>query len=224
MIPLLSICGLKKRFGERILLDIPALTIEQSSAYLLTGMNGSGKTTLLRVLCGLESAEIAQVKFLGQPVRLSPYPRMLRDAIVYVHQHPILFSSSVEENIAYGLQIRGLPAKSIAHQVKEVMEWAGVDHLRTSKPSTLSGGERQRVALARAKILKPRLLLLDEPTSNLDDAAKEQVIRLIPALIQEGGTILLVSHDHHLIDLPNVTWMTLRNGEIEFPPKNGLCA
>ncbi|RJX30240.1 MAG: ATP-binding cassette domain-containing protein [Oxalobacter sp.] len=217
MTSLLSIHGLKKRFDERVLLDIPALTLELGSAYLLTGVNGSGKTTLLRILAGLEPAEIAASAFHGQSISLSPYPKELRDAIVYVHQQPVLFSTSLEKNIGYGLRARGVGNAEIKKQVGEAMAWAGVAHLRDHDPATLSGGEKQRIALARAKVLKPRLLLLDEPTANLDEAAKAQVAALIPAFVQEGGSILIVSHDHQLIDLPNITWMTLKEGNILFP-------
>lgn len=220
MTPLLSISGLKKRFGERLLLDIPEFTLMTASAYLLTGINGSGKTTLLRILAGLEPAEIGRVDFFGQQVSMTPYTKMLRDAIVYVHQHPVLFSTSVEKNVGYGLRSRGVDPNFIARQVDEAMEWAGVAHLRRSKPSTLSGGEKQRVALARAKVLKPRLLLLDEPTSSLDESAKEQVDALIPAFVSEGGSILAVSHDHHLAGLPDVTRMELKDGRIGYPSQS----
>ncbi len=217
MTSLFSIRGLKKRFDERLVLDIPELTLMPASAYLLTGANGSGKTTLLRILSGLEKAEIAEATYLGQGVTFSPYPKLLRDAIVYVHQQPVLFSTSLEKNIGYGLRVRGVDKTAIQKQVEDAMAWAGVTHLRDHDPTTLSGGEKQRVALARAKVLKPKLLLLDEPTANLDDAAKAQVAALIPAFIQEGGSILIVSHDHQLIDLPNVSWMELKGGKITFP-------
>lgn len=217
MTPLLSLHGLKKRFGERLVLDIPEFTLKPARAYLLTGANGSGKTTLLRILAGLEQGEIARAEFAGRSVSLSPYPKEMRDAIVYVHQHPVLFSTSVENNIGYGLRVRGTDSKSIARQVKEAMEWAGVTHLRRQKPSTLSGGEKQRVALARAKVLNPRLLLLDEPTANLDGAARDQVAALIPAFVNEGGSLLIVSHDLNLIDLPDVIRMDLKDGRIGYP-------
>lgn len=217
MTPLLSIRGLKKRFDERLILDIPELVLMPASAYLLTGVNGSGKTTLLRILSGLERAEITEATYLSQPVKLSPYPKLLRNAIVYVHQQPILFSTSLEKNIGYGLQLRGMDKAAIQKEVGDAMAWAGVSHLRNHDPATLSGGEKQRVALARAKVLKPKLLLLDEPTANLDEAAKAQVAALIPSLVQEGGSILIVSHDHQLIDIPHINWMALKDGKISFP-------
>jgi tungstate transport system ATP-binding protein len=101
-------------------------------------------------------------------------------------------------------------------EVAQAMAWAGVEHLRGSDPSSLSGGEKQRVALARAKVLKPKLLLLDEPTANLDGAAREQVIALIPTLIATGSSVVMACHDPDLIGLPGVHRMKLRDGRIEY--------
>jgi tungstate transport system ATP-binding protein len=212
---LLSIRRLRKRFAERQLFDIDTLTIDAASAYVLTGLNGTGKSTLLRVLAGLEPAEIGDTAFLGKPVALRPYPRVLRDAIVYVHQHPIMFSTSIAGNIGYGLAMRGVAKAEAAQRIEQAMDWAGLTHLRHSKPHTLSGGEKQRVALARAKVLLPKLLLLDEPTANLDGPAREQVIRLIPSLIQSGSSVIMACHDRDLIALPGVQRLKLRDGRMQ---------
>lgn len=215
MTPLLVLHQLRKRYGERLLFEIEQLTILQASAYVLTGLNGTGKSTLLRILAGLETAEVGQVSFCGEPVRLSPYPRAMRDTVVYVHQHPVMFSTSVAGNIGYGLAARGMRRKEIAPRVEEAMQWAGVTHLRDSNPLTLSGGEKQRIALARAKVLEPKLLLLDEPTANLDGAAREQVIALIPSLTQAGGSVIMACHDRDLIALPGVQRLKLRDGRLQ---------
>jgi tungstate transport system ATP-binding protein len=94
------------------------------------------------------------------------------------------------------------------------MVWAGVAHLRDANPASLSGGEKQRIALARAKVLAPKLLLLDEPTANLDGAAREQVIALIPALLEAGTTVVIACHDRDLIGLPGVRRLKLRDGDL----------
>jgi tungstate transport system ATP-binding protein len=214
MTALLSLHGLRKRFGQRVLIDIDALTIEPSTAYVLTGANGAGKSTLLRILSGLEPAEVESASFMGQAVRLSPYPTAMRDAIVYVHQHPIMFSGSIAANIAYGLKARGMHGTEIDERVEQAIAWAGVGHLRDHRASNLSGGEKQRVALARAKVLMPKLLLLDEPTSNLDGAAREQVIALIPSLIASGTSVVMACHDRELIGLPGVQRFKLRDGHL----------
>lgn len=217
---LLSIQRLQKSFHQRRLLDIEDLSIAQAQAYVLTGSNGSGKSTLMRILAGLESADTAEVKFQGETVQLSPYPRLMRDAIVYVHQHPVMFSTSVEENIAYGLTVRGVAKNIITEKVEEAIAWAGIAHLRASIPNFLSGGEKQRVALARARVLSPKLLLLDEPTANLDGAAREQVIALIPTLVNEGGSVIMACHDRDLIALPGVQRLKIRDGKLEMRPVN----
>ena len=215
MTPLLSVGGLKKTFGERCLFEIDRLVLREGAAYVLTGLNGTGKSTLLRILAGLESADVDEVSFLGAATTLSPYPRLLRDTVVYVHQHPVMFSTSVADNIAYGLNARGLPRDEVVRRVDEAMQWAGVEHLRRSKPVTLSGGEKQRIALARAKVLCPKLLLLDEPTANLDGAAREQVIALIPSLTAAGSTVVMACHDRDLIGLRGVERLKLRDGRLQ---------
>jgi tungstate transport system ATP-binding protein len=215
MTPLLTIRNLWKSFGDRPLLDIDAVTLHASCAYVLTGANGAGKSTFLRILAGLEPADMAEVHFDGQPVRMTPYPRVMREAIVYVHQHPVMFSTSIVQNIGYGLTARGMPKAEIAQRVEEAMVWAGVTHLRDSNPNTLSGGEKQRIALARAKVLSPKLLLLDEPTSNLDGAAREQVIALIPTLTETGSSVIMACHDRDLITLPGVQRLKLRDGRLQ---------
>ena len=221
MTVLLSAKNLVRRHGDRLLFDIDELRLDAASAYVLTGANGVGKSTLLRALAGLERVEAGRVEFDGKPVTLHPYPQALRRAIVYVHQHPVMFSTSVAHNIAYGLLARGEPKARVAQLVDEAMAWAGVAYLAGTDPARLSGGEKQRVALARARVLQPRLLLLDEPTANLDGAAREQVITLIPTMLEKGSTIVMACHDRDLIGLPGVRRLKLRDGRLEYRSNKG---
>lgn len=206
---------MRKRHGERLLFEIDTLAIEAATAYVLTGVNGAGKSTLLRMLAGLERCEACTVEFDGRQLPLHPYPAALRRAIVFVHQHPIMFSTSVFHNIAYGLLARGDSRSVVAPVVEDAMRWAGVEHLRDTDPTRLSGGEKQRVALARARVLQPRLLLLDEPTANLDGPAREQVMALIPTLLDAGGSVVMACHDRDLIGLPGIHRLKLRDGRLE---------
>lgn len=215
MNPLLSVVHLRKQFGERLLFDIATLVIQHARAYVLTGLNGTGKSTLLRILAGLEQAQVSEVHYLGCPACLSPYPQAMRDTIIYVHQHPVLFATSVPANIGYGLAARGFSKADMAPVVEEAMHWAGVSHLRNSKPLTLSGGEKQRIALARARVLQPKLLLLDEPTANLDGAAREQVMALIPTLTAAGSSVIMACHDRDLIALRDVQRLKLQDGRLQ---------
>ena len=202
MTALLELHDLQKSFGDRRLFSIDRWTIEKGSAYMLTGSNGAGKSTLLRILAGLEPATIGQTLYDGRDVSLYPYPAYLRREIVYMHQHPVMFDTSLAANVAYGLIGSGLSRKERTERVDEAIAWAGVSHLRERPAIRLSGGEKQRVALARAKVVRPALLLLDEPTANLDGAAREQVLRLIATLVGEGRSLVIASHERELVDLP----------------------
>ena len=139
----------------------------------------------------------------------------MRKNIVYVHQHPQLFCGTVESNIAYGLEVRGVARKEQTNIVKEALKWAGMEGVKETDPRLLSGGEKQRIALARAMILKPKLLLLDEPTANLDGAARELVMAMIPKMIERGQSVIMACHDRDLINLPNVQRWKLRDGNLE---------
>ena len=215
MTALLEIRELRKAFGARPLFHIDALRIQHGGAYVLTGMNGSGKSTLLRILAGLEPAQCSQVRFMGRPVRLSPSPPEMRSTVIYVHQHPVMFSTSVAANIAYGLLARGGCRRDVEHLVEEAMAWAGVSHLRNRAPQALSGGEKQRVALARARVLAPKLLLLDEPTANLDGDAREKVMALIPSLTAAGSSVIVACHDRDLIAMRGAQRLKLQEGRLQ---------
>jgi tungstate transport system ATP-binding protein len=215
--PLLALQGLSKAYAGRTVLNVKALALDAGQCYALTGDNGSGKSTLLRVLADLEPAACSSCEFHGRQFSLKDCPEELRREIVYVHQHPYLFRSSIEENIAYGLKARGVNGAQRVRLVEEAIEWAGVGHLRAVPPQKLSGGETQRVALARARVLKPRLFLLDEPSANLDGEARTQVIALIRQLVQDKGSLLIACHDRELIELPGMLRLHLENGRLVAP-------
>jgi tungstate transport system ATP-binding protein len=215
--PLLAVQGLAKAYAGRTVLDVKALALDAGQSYVLTGDNGSGKSTLLRALAGLEPATCGSCEFHGRHFSLQDSPEALRREIVYVHQHPYLFRSSIAENIAYGLKARGVNGAQRVRLVEEAIEWAGVGHLRAVPPQKLSGGETQRVAQARARVLKPRLFLLDEPSANLDGEARAQVIALIRQLVQDKGSLLIACHDRELIELPGMLRLHLDNGRLVAP-------
>jgi tungstate transport system ATP-binding protein len=212
--PLFSLRQLDKRFGQRVLFTDVRLDLESGSGYVLTGPNGSGKTTLLRIAAGFEPAD-ALVEFRGQRVLIGAYPETWRSEIVYVHQQPYLFHTSIEENLEYGLARRGLASAERKVRAREALEWAGLGDRRDVPPHKLSGGEKQRVALARAKVLNPTLLLLDEPTANLDGDARKQVLELVTALCIENHTVVVASHDPEIIRLAILNRVHVADGRIE---------
>lgn len=193
--------GLKKSYEQRLILDIEQLELERGNSYLITGSNGAGKTTLLRVLAGLETAEIQSCSFDGMTLPAHEIAHRLSPRVVYMHQQPYLFSTSVASNIAFGLKANSLPQHMHQALVKDAMKWAGVEHVAHVSPHRLSGGEKQRVALARAKVVNPDVLLLDEPTASLDEEARAQVNHLIRQMCDNNHCVVIATHDPELIAL-----------------------
>ena len=209
MTALLRVQKLTKDFVGRRLLDVETLQLAAGQRYVLTGDNGAGKSTLLRILAGLERASIGSFDYRDRPVDVARYPAWLRNEVIYVHQHPYLFHTTVAANVGYGLSARKVPHLERERAVKEAMTWAGVEHLQSVPPQKLSGGEKQRVALARARVLHPKLLLLDEPTANLDAEARAQIVALLGQLADRDSTVLVACHDQEIIGLPDTVRLHL---------------
>ncbi len=211
---LLTITQLQKSFGERTLLNIVDFQLNSGNIYALTGDNGAGKSTLLRILAGLEPADVLRGNFESQSMNGADYTQALRREIVYVHQHPYLFNTSIAANIEYGLKMRGMDSQTRQSLAQEAIRWAGLRHVADVAPKRLSGGEKQKVALARAKVLNPRLLLVDEPTANLDRAARQQIVALLRQTASSNNCVVVACHDREIIDLPGVARLHLEAGKI----------
>lgn len=180
--------------AARPALDSLSLTIPAGSLTALLGPSGCGKTTALKIIAGLLSPSSGDVAFDGTSVlHLSPETR----GAVMVFQNPLLFPHmTVAENIGFGLNMRHLPKAEITTRVAEMLDLIQLPNLGPRRPSQLSGGQAQRVALARALILRPRVLLLDEPLSNLDATLRVEMRSLIGTLQKATGiTTIFVTHD-----------------------------
>jgi tungstate transport system ATP-binding protein len=200
-VPLLQVSSLQKRFGDRVLFAGAAMALQAGRRYVLSGPNGSGKTTLLRMLAGLEPMDGGVVSFRGETARAGALPGTWRREIVYVHQQPYLFHGSIASNLEYGLRLRGIAGAQRRSSVQDALHWAGLIERATVPAQKLSGGEAQRVALARAKLLSPALLLLDEPTANLDAESRVQVLDLLTALCLDDHTVVIATHDPEILQL-----------------------
>jgi tungstate transport system ATP-binding protein len=211
---LLTVRALVRSLAQRRLLAIDELSLSAGESCVLTGENGSGKSTLLRILAGIDAPDGGTGCFDGRPFGWHPYPDWLRKQVTYVHQQPYLFHSSVIDNVTYGLRARGVPRAERERRVDEALSWARLCHLLATPPARLSGGEKQRLALARAWVLRPRLLLLDEPTASLDADSRRQTIELLRTFGDAGTTAIIACHDRDVIELPAMRRLDLVDGRI----------
>jgi ABC-type Fe3+/spermidine/putrescine transport system ATPase subunit len=170
------------------------LTVDSGSMTALLGPSGAGKTTTMKLIAGLLTPDAGEIALDGRPVTALPPERR---EVAMVFQNPLLFPHlTVAQNVGFGLRMRGLPAAEIAAAVARMLNRVRLADLGDRRPSQLSGGQQQRAALARALILRPKLLLLDEPLSNLDPALRDEMRQLIQGLQRETGiTTLVITHD-----------------------------
>lgn len=186
---------LQKAYGERQVLAIDALEIYRGEVLALVGPSGAGKSTLLRMLNFLEPPDRGGIEFEGVEYGAgAEIPLELRRRVTTVFQRPMLLDRSVWDNVTFGLQLRG--QRDAAQTVRQAIEQVGLGEVARQRARTLSGGEAQRVALARAMVLHPEVLLLDEPTANLDPYNVGLIESIARRLNQEQGTTLvLVTHN-----------------------------
>lgn len=224
-IDLLQIEGLAMRHGQRQLFEALDLALASGSCTLLTGENGAGKSTLLRIVAGLERPLQGWFSVEGAPARTwKRARRILQKNVMYLHQQPYMFDGSVEYNLKFALPRSSDPQLRESH-VSRALDWIGMEAFRHVPARTLSGGERQRLALARGWLGRPRLMLLDEPTANLDHESRERTLVLLRRLRAEGMTLVIASHDpHHFSGLAGRT-LHLADGslqEVENRPDSGV--
>jgi tungstate transport system ATP-binding protein len=192
---LYEILNLKHRYDASLVVDIDRLTIGRGSIVGLLGPNGSGKSTLLRILAFLEKWTRGEIRFEGRSADLND--RSLRRKVTLLFQDPYLLKRSVFENVAYGIKVRGENGK-LKERVHEALNWVGLSPEKFAHRPwyALSGGEARRVALASRLVLKPRVLLLDEPTSGID-ANSVSLIKTASVRAREewGTTLIIATHD-----------------------------
>ena len=213
--PLLIFRGIEKTFAETNILRNVDISLYPGKCILLSGNNGSGKTTLLKIIAGLETPSRAEIEFSGKSHSWKSAIRSIRREIIYLHQQPYLLSGTVESNVSYGLRFTHLNRKQLRESVKEALEWAGLADMAKHQAKTLSGGVQQRVAFTRAWILKPKVLLLDEPMANMDIESREQACDLLKRMKSEGMSIVITSHDTNIIDGLIDSHFSLSDGKLD---------
>ncbi len=192
--PLYQLSQVTKQYHQRTILQIAQLTIQTGEMLALVGPSGAGKSTLLRLLNFLETPSSGTLSFQGLPFAIEqPMALAQRRMVTTVFQRPLLLNRTVRSNVEFGLQLRNRRSQAA---VDHALETVGLRALANQPAQTLSGGEAQRVALARAMVIEPRVLLLDEPTANLDPYNVKLIEETVQRLNQEQGcTIVLVTHN-----------------------------
>jgi ABC-type Fe3+/spermidine/putrescine transport system ATPase subunit len=192
--PFVQLKGVQKTYdGETLVVRDLNLEIQEGEFLTMLGPSGSGKTTTLMMLAGFETATHGEIFLDGNPInQLAPEDRN----IGMVFQSYALFPHmTVAENVAFPLQVRGIPKSGIGDRVKRALDMVGLKGFDERRPAQLSGGQQQRVAIARALCMTPKIMLFDEPTSALDPEMVKEVLDTMISLAEDGMTMLCVTHE-----------------------------
>jgi cell division transport system ATP-binding protein len=212
--------GLRYGTDREVLSDI-SFTLYPGSFYFLTGASGAGKTSMLKLLYLAQRPSRGMIRMFGHDVITQPRARLpdFRRRIGVVFQDFRLVPHlSAFDNVALPLRVSGMSEREVRKPVADMLEWVGLDHRADARPATLSGGEQQRVAIARAVIARPEVLVADEPTGNVDPEMAVKLLRLFEALNRLGTTVVVATHDVHLLrKVPDSLIMRLDKGRLSDP-------
>jgi cell division transport system ATP-binding protein len=200
-----------------IALDNISLEIHAKEFVFLIGKSGAGKSTLFKIIRREEEPNRGQIYFKNKNILELNRSRLgeIRRKIAIIHQDfKLLNNKTVFENIALPLEILGKSSKEIKEEVYKITEKLKISHKLNQITETLSGGEKQKVCLARALILKPEIILADEPTGNLDPLATYEILNLLKEIREEGITIIIATHNKEVVDFIKTRVITMSNGKI----------
>lgn len=191
---MLEILNIRKEFGGQTVVRDLSLRIEDGEFFSLLGPSGCGKSTLLRMLAGLESPTSGEIRLNGE--RIDRLPPQRRPVNMVFQRYALFPHLTVARNVAFGLELKNVPADEVRERVDRVLDMVGLRGFADRRPETLSGGQSQRVAVARALVNEPKVLLLDEPLSALDQKMREHMQTELRALQKRLKlTFIYVTHD-----------------------------
>ncbi len=212
--------GMRYDLGSEVLHDI-SFRLDAGSFHFLTGESGAGKSSLLRLMYLALRPSRGLITLFGNDTSIAPraaLPPMRRRIGVVFQEFRLLDHLTALENVALPLRIAGAKEEEIRDHVKELLKWVGLEDQIDARPPTLSGGQKQRVAIARAVIARPRLLLADEPTGNVDDRIAMRLMHLLEELNKVGTTVLIATHNDALVARFDHPRFHLSRGELVAEP------
>ena len=212
--PLVQLAGIRKSFDGKEVISNLDLTINNGEFLTLLGPSGCGKTTVLRLIAGLETVDSGRIMLDNEDITHVPAENRYVNTVF--QSYALFPHMTVFENVAFGLRMQKTPAAEIAPRVTEALRMVQLESFAQRKPHQLSGGQQQRVAIARAVVNKPRLLLLDESLSALDDKLRKQMQNELKALQRKLGiTFVFVTHDQEEALTMSDRIVVMRDGRIE---------
>jgi cell division transport system ATP-binding protein len=220
---MIQLIHVSKSYDRRVALFDVTMEIEKGEFVLLMGPSGAGKSTLLRMLIGEERPDEGQIFVQGKNVsrlKQSEVPYLRRKIGTVFQDFRLLGKKSVFENVALPLIVQRSSEADIRRKVMDALRAVGVDHKKDQSPNSLSTGEQQRVCIARAIVNGPVVLLADEPTGNLDPERTAELIELFKLINARGTTVVVATHDPHVMKLVNRRVMTLMQGVL-MPEQQG---
>ena len=179
------------------------LTIDAGEFVSIVGQSGTGKTTLIKLLIAEEKPTKGRVVFSGielNKISTREMPILRRRIGMVFQDYKLLTGKTAHENVAYAMEVAGMPDSDIKRDVAQVLELVGLSDRRNNFPTALSGGEKQRVAIARALVQRPEVMVADEPTGNLDPINTWEIIKLLMKINELGTTVILATHDKEIVD------------------------
>jgi cell division transport system ATP-binding protein len=194
-----------------------SLHVEPKEFVIIVGQSGAGKSTLFKLLTREEKPTSGKIIVGGmdyESLRDKDIPLLRRKIGVVFQDFKLLANKTVNENVAFALEIAGIPNQEIRHTVPKVLELVGLKGKENNYPMELSGGERQRVAIARAVVRQPKILIADEPTGNLDPKHAWDVIKVLEKINRYGTTVLLTTHNMEIVNALKRRVVTIRDGHI----------
>lgn len=222
---MIKLKGISKRYSaDSVGLDNIDLHIEPGEFVSIVGQSGTGKSTLVKLLIAEEKPTAGSIEIGGWDITDIPYrniPFLRRQIGVVFQDFKLLNSKTVAENVAFALQVAGEPSHRIAEVVPKVLDIVGLAQKHDRYPHQLSGGEQQRVVIARSLVHRPKILIGDEPTGNLDAINTHEIIEILKKINEFGTTVILVTHNREIVNQLKDRVITLHDGKIMADEKEG---